>query len=350
MSSPSNTESSESSRTDAAPWDERLAFQKTEVDLTTTQVQQALERAARAGASPTPSTDPQALVEALSQREHQCAELDQAVRDLKIQVDALRNDYSALEAEHEAELKAYRAVLDQRTGSREELEDRLKEVLDDNRQLKAQNLNLQYHLSQWGLPVESGSGAAGDSQPTHDKAFFPPMVSLEGHEDPIPVVFKGDLKCICFPDLVSFLANSNLVGVLTVVSDRIVSKLYLDRGILCLAALNDADPTSSLIALIDGADVLPERAQNLKHLPLFDLEIAAILRREEFLSEEKLRQALREHARFILSQVFQLDRGAFFFQPGRIEAHPGFHFRLPLMDVLLHTAAEVDERQRVEQT
>ena len=103
------------------------------------------------------STDPQSLVEALSRREHQCAELEQTVNDLKIQIDALRNDYSALEAEHETELKAYRLVVEQRADSRTELEGQVTELNDDNRKLKAQNLDLQYHLSQWGSPRSLGS-------------------------------------------------------------------------------------------------------------------------------------------------------------------------------------------------
>ena len=161
------------------------------------------------------------------------------------------------------------------------------------------------------------------------------------------MVLKGDLKSISFPDIVSFLANSSLVGVVTVASDNVVSKLYVERGVLCLAALNDSEPSSTLITLLTEADALPKRAENLRNVPLFDLELASILLREQMITEGYLREALREHARFILSQVFQLDRGSVFFQPGHVEALSQLHFRLPLMDVLLTTAAEVDERTRV---
>lgn len=130
------------------------------------------------------------------------------------------------------------------------------------------------------------------------------------------MVLQGDLKSISFPDIVSFLANSSLVGVVTVASDNVVSKLYVERGVLCLAALNDSEPSSTLITLLTEADVLPKRTENLRNVPLFDLELASILLREQMITEGYLREALREHARFILSQVFQLDRGSVFFSAG----------------------------------
>ena len=56
---------------------------------------------------------------------------------------------------------------------------------------------------------------------------------------------------------------------------------------------------------------------------------------------------LKQHARVILSFLMQLKQGAFFFQPGMVTQRREFHFSLPVIDILLMTAAEVDERTRV---
>jgi hypothetical protein len=173
------------------------------------------------------------------------------------------------------------------------------------------------------------------------------LTPIPGGVDPVPVVLRGDLTSFYFPNLLHFLANANLDGVITVVTDDTVTKLYLESGVMLLAGWNNRDPELSLHTLLRESElVTPEKLAAFSDRDVHDLELATALVTEGQVPAPAVQSGLKEHARVILSYLFELKRGSFFFQPGQIPRRRDLQFRLSIMDVLLKTAAAMDEKTR----
>jgi hypothetical protein len=169
---------------------------------------------------------------------------------------------------------------------------------------------------------------------------------VEDGDDPVPVVLRGDLASLPFPNLLNFLSNSHVSGVVTVVADGVVAKLCVERHYLTLAGWNHPDPEIRLLALLLEAEIItPALADELEREGLYDLDVAERLVAEDLVPLETLQECLREHTRIILSYLFELKEGAFFFQPGQVQ-DSDLHFYLSITDILLKTAAAADERAR----
>ena len=296
-------------------------------------------------------SDTALLKDEINKKMRSCAALERSVQELKTTLEALRRDFAGQRAEHLVEVKALKDII-QRTQSRaEETEAELFGERQAQKQLKAQNLNLQYHLNLWGIPISSGTGSANGEpgrQTGVDETFFPPLVPAPGSEDPIPSTLRGELSSFYFPNLLHFLANSNLEGVLTVVNDGIVSKLYLEKGVLKFAGWNNRDPELMLATLLEESGLVErEVIEELAARPLYDLELANVLVTQKDIPAQTVRSGLKEHARVILGFLFHLKRGSFLFQPGQIQRRRELQFRLSITDILLKTAAEMDEKTRV---
>ena len=298
----------------------------------------------------TSPTSPTALLQAeIKSKSHQVDRLTETVEELQIQLDAMRKDFSSQNADGQLELRTLQSLLERSHEQVEKLQGDALQQQKSKRTLKSQNLRLQHQLNVWGIPV-SASGAessAPDSSGEGGRLFFPELSALVEGLDPVPVVLRGDIYTFGFPNLLHFLANSNLTGVLTMVSDGVVSKLYLEKGILRLTGWNHRSEELCLANLLRqsdlvDADILDQFADE----PLYDLELAiSILKREE-LPTNLIQSGLREHARVILTFLYETEQGAFFFQPGILRRQRYLQFHLPILDLLLVTAAEVDEKSR----
>jgi hypothetical protein len=255
------------------------------------------------------------------------------------------------EDEHRAEIATYRDLLQRSTAKNRELQSRIVDLTMDQKRLKGQNLSLQYHLNLWGVPVLSGEDAKASLEKELSRAFFPRVQPLAGNPDPIPVVLHGDLRAFSFPDLIHFLGNSNLLGVLSVVTDGMVSKLYVRKGVVRLAGWNrresDSGEVRSLLSTLRASGgVAEEDLVDYEGLPLYDLEVAKLLLREKGVPASDLQAGLKDHARTILGHLFHLRRGAFSFQEAQVEGVDEILFHLPIIDLLLKAAADADERTR----
>ncbi len=284
----------------------------------------------------------------LEKKERECEAAEHTLLELRSELNATRKDYSARNADGQLEMDTMHSLLEK---SRDELE-RLKKEIDyqkrSNKALKSQNLRLQYQLNLWGIPVCAGEEIKVPDGETHEgRLFFPKLSALVEGLDPIPVVLRGDIYTFGFPNLLSFLANSNLTGVLTTVSDGVVTKLYIERGILRLCGWNHEDMELSLSTLLAESKLVSSSILEQRREPLYDLELAIILLQEDGVSESLIQSGLCEHARVILAYLFHMDRGAFFFQSGILRRQRYLQFDLPIMDLLLSTAAEVDEKTRI---
>jgi hypothetical protein len=296
-------------------------------------------------------SDAALLKDELAKKTRNCTALLRAVDELKTALEALRNDFGGQQAEHLVEVKALKDVLQKTHAHASALEEELMFERQASKQLKAQNLDFQYYLNLWGIPVSSGqqTGGAKPAGPViGDETFFPALIPLTGTADPVPPVLRGDLLTFCFPDLLHFLANSSLEGVLTVVTDGIVSKLYLEKNILQFAGWNNRDPDLRLAMLLEESGLVQHDALvDLDQRALYDLELANLLVTERNVPDKTVRSGLREHARVILGFLFHLKRGSFIFQPGHIQPRRELLFRLSVTDLLLKTAAEMDEKTRL---
>ena len=292
-----------------------------------------------------PSADLALLREQLETKTKECAALLQTLAHAKVEVESLRSDFAGQKKEYMIEIRTLNEVIQKQQAETALLEAEIARLNQEKKQLKAQNLDLQYHLNLWGIPVSSGVERDADAEDiVVESSFFPPLHPLVQGEDPIPAMLRGDLESFYFPSLLQFLSGSNLMGVLTVVAETIVSKLYLEKAVLRLAGWNNRDQDLSLRTLLDECQLFPDgMAEALAHQELYDMELAAILAEKKALPEDTIRAGLKEHTRVILSYLFQLKRGSFFFQAGQILTHRELHFNLPVTDLLLKTAAEVDE-------
>jgi hypothetical protein len=293
------------------------------------------------------------LREQLGTKTRECAALARNVDELKLEIEALRNDFSTRANEHLLEIRTLHEMIQKGHGEEERLQNELNEVRQANKQLKSQNLSLQYHLNLWGLPVtavEYSRRNDSGERVVLSESFFPALVPLMEGVDPVPIGLSGDLASLSFPDLLHFLSHSSSVGVLTVVTEGVVSKLYLGKGVLQLAGWNNRDPELSLAALLEESQLVSGEVLAELRDGAFDLELASQLVSEKFLAAPAMQAALKEHARVILGFLFQLKRGSFFFQQGQVLGKRDLQFRLPVTDVLLKTAAEMDERERVGKT
>jgi hypothetical protein len=295
--------------------------------------------------------DAVALREAFEQKVRDCTVLSRSADALKSEIETLRSDCSVQKVEFLVERRALKESLAKRQSQAAELQEVSRELKQGNQQLEEQNLASQYHLNLWGIPLLPGEGTQEDAQSASKNSkgtFFPTLKPLAGDADPIPPVLRGDLASFCFPDLLHFLANSKLQGVLTVGADGMFSKLYLEEAVLQLAGWNNRDPDLRLAALLEESGLVPHDVlHELKDRWSFDLELAQVLRVEKKIPGKVIEEGLREHARVILSYLFQLKRGALFFQPGQIPPEHHLRFHLPVTDILLKTAAEMDEKGRV---
>ena len=278
-----------------------------------------------------------------------CTEFDAAqrhVQELKVAFAALQNDFSGEKAEHLAELKTLQDILRRANADNVEQQASLKEARKVSRELKSQNLDLQHRLGQWGIPLPAGAlRLPADAVPGMEEGFFPPLQPVEGSADPVPADLRGDLSTIDFPDLLHFLARPQRTGVVTVLCDAILSKLFIEQGVLQYAGWNNPDPELSLAKLLVDSGLVPKGVlDELRGRARFDLELAATLVDEKKIPVDVVRTGLHEHAKVILGYLFHLKSGTFFFQRGVIERKAGLEFRQSIVDILLKTAAEVDEK------
>ncbi|MBI4601681.1 MAG: DUF4388 domain-containing protein [Planctomycetes bacterium] len=295
------------------------------------------------------STDAELLRRELEAKARECAALVQATEQLKAALEALRSDFAAQKSEGILEVRAIQDALGKAHSQAAQLQGEIADLRSSNKRLKLQTLSLQYHINLWGIPVASGDGTTdGQLEPQGIAGpFFPALTPLPGSSDPVPAALRGDLASFCFPDVLGFLASSSREGVLTVVTEGIVSKLYLERSCLKLAGWNDRDPDLALATLLEESGLVDPRAlADLRARSLFDLEVAGILVGEKRAPAATVQAGLREHARVILGFLFHSTRGSFFFQPGQIPRKRELQFALPVTDVLLKTAAAMDERTR----
>lgn len=300
-----------------------------------------------------PSTPPQEPSDVVQLRERveaqfrEMAGLRASARELEAALDTLKGDTTARLAEQLEEIKTLNGVLELGSQQLKSAEDSLRQERQSAKQLKAQNLSLQYLLNRWGLPVETADGAAQAAETTGAgrALFFPRLNPRPGDSDPISPVLRGDLSTFCFPDVLSFIANVNLQGVLTVLSDQVISKLYLEKGSLAYVGWNNRDPELSLAELLVESEIFQREDLAPYRTPAepYDLELATALV-EAGHDAQPIRAGLKEHARVILGFLFHVRLGSFFFQPGVIERREKLEFRLSVTDVLLKTAAEMDER------
>jgi hypothetical protein len=123
----------------------------------------------------------------------------------------------------------------------------------------------------------------------------------------------------------------------------------VDGPVLRLAGWNNRDPELSLLTLLEESELVSrEICEALRQRSPFDYEVATALVAESGVPVETVRLGLREHARVVLSYLFQMRRGSFFFQRGQVCCQKELQFRLLITDVLLKTAAEMDEKTRTE--
>ena len=270
-----------------------------------------------------------------------------AQEQLRLQVETLRRDFSARLAEHDRELEIRARALEES----ERLARRHEEELEDERkltkELKRQNLALQHQLNAWGIPVSTGdSDPAAGLEHAHQR-FFPRVVPPEPGDDPAPIALRGDLRVFHVMSLLSFIGNSNLTGVLTLVHDDTVTKIFVENATLGLVAWSRRHSPCSLPYLLIESELLaPNEVASYQEENLYDFEIANRLLYEGKLDVETIRECLREHARVILAQLLQLDSGAFFFQRGRPTYDQNLKFRLSITDLLLRSLTMVDEKAR----
>ena len=273
--------------------------------------------------------------------------LRQENRHLRMELDALRGDYSARTQEQDDELRVSKQSETETQKELEKLHSELRRAVRALKELKAQNLDLQYHLNAWGIPVSSGASEALLMSEKTRGRFFSPIVPLEAGVDPAPTILRGDLRVMHLANLLGFLGQIGFVGVLTVVCDGLVSKLFVEGGSLRLVAWNLRDSDFSLPTLLVESELLSQDdAAVYEEENLFDLEVANRLLYEGRLDEETLRAGLKEHTMVILTQLFQLDQGAFFFQEGRPSCEASLQFELSIPDLLLRTATSMDEDSR----
>ena len=285
----------------------------------------------------------------LQRQTEQSESLKESADELQVQLDALRKDFSAQSTDGQLEIRTLQSLLEKGHEQVEKLQTEMINQKKSNKGLKSQNLRLQYYLNVWGIPVSASGkeaqvpGSVGNS----GRHFFPDLSALVDGLDPIPVVLRGDIYTFGFPNLLHFLANSNLTGVLTMVSDGVVSKLYLEKGILRLTGWNHTESELSLRNLLEQSDLVKANAlDRYAGEFLYDLELAIALLKKEELPANLIQSGLREHARVILTYLYEVERGAFFFQPGVLRRQRYLQFNLPILDLLLVTAAEVDEKSR----
>jgi hypothetical protein len=298
---------------------------------------------------PAVESDLALLRDELERKLRENAALQRAVEELRGQLEAARADFSVQSSEHVLEVRALKGIVEKDQQETAGLLGEMADLKSTNKQLKAQNLSLQHHLNSWGIPVSSGDEAKAveERAAVESRGFFPSLTPIPGGIDPVPVVLRGELTSFFFPNLLHFLANSNLAGVVTVITDGIVTKLYLEKGVLLLAGWNNRDPDLSLSTLLEESELVsPDVLADYRGGDIYDLELASSLVAERQVPAAAVQSGLKEHARVILSFLFELKRGVFFFQPGQIPRRRDLQFRLSIMDVLLKTAAEMDEKTR----
>ncbi len=294
-------------------------------------------------------SDTQLLKTKLSETERERDSLKWATVQLETELAARRSDFAAQKAEQLSELRVLHEVAERAHSEASLLKEGLRDARATNKALKAQNLSLQHVLNQWGVPAEANDSSAfklAAFEEGLDRSFPKLTQGPDGH-DPVPTLLRGELGSFCFPDLLHFLSNTIPRGVLTVVSDQIITKLYLERSALLYVGWNNRDSDLSLARLLEESGMVSaETLAEIVHRADFDLELATVLLGENHVPAQTIRSGLKEHARVILGFLFHLRAGSFFFQEGEVERKRELEFRLPVTDVLLKTAAEMDEKTR----
>lgn len=325
------------------------SLEKTEPALEKPPDQAAAPPAAAPVRVPAAESDLALLRDELERKLRENAALQRTIEEWRGQRDAMKADFSVQSSEYLLEIRTLKDIVEKDQVETAALLGEMADLKSTNKQLKAQNLSLQYHLNSWGIPVSSGDEkkAVEERAAVESRGFFPSLTPVPGGIDPVPIVLRGELTSFYFPNLLHFLANANLAGVVTVITDGIVTKLYLEKGVLLLAGWNNRERDLSLHTLLEESELVSrEVLAEFRDQEVYDLELASSLVSERQVPASAVQSGLKEHARVILSFLFELKRGVFFFQPGQIPRRRDIQFRLSIMDVLLKTAAEMDEKTR----
>ncbi|MEM7231612.1 MAG: DUF4388 domain-containing protein [Planctomycetota bacterium] len=277
--------------------------------------------------------------------EREVEQLREGNQKLRLELEAMRGDLEGQLEDQAGEVRVQREAQELNAGEIDELQNQLDSAKQAAKFLKEQNLELQHQLNCWGIPVSRGTDSSVDAMATH--RFFAPIVPNDPGVDPAPVVLRGDLSAFHLTALLSFLEHCNLLGVLTIVNGDLLTKLFIEGPALRLVAWNRRDEELSLGNLLIESELLAdEEVAPFREENLYDLEVATRLLYEGKLDAETIRVCLREHTRVIITQLFQVREGSFFFQPGKPSCHADLLFNLSTTDLLLRTATHLDEETR----
>lgn len=287
------------------------------------------------------------LRDEVERQTEQTAGLARTVASLELELETARKDHETRQADFEVEAGALRNLLERAQGRLTELLAEADNTLLANHELKAQNLELQYQLNLWGIPVTTGDDAGAELTPPHGRTFFPRLRSSEMESDPARPILRGDLGAFKTPDIISLLGNCGATGILTILSEGTAVKFYLEHGVLRMAGWNKLDPGLGLVAILQEMGAIGEtKGQRLHDSGMSDMEAAETLRQEGSPPIEKIRGGLRRQAGRILSRTLGLERGVFLFHGGTIEEHREILFDCPITNAILEAARETDERQQ----
>lgn len=218
---------------------------------------------------------------------------------------------------------------------------------EELRELRAECDRLRLQLQAWGIPEDpDGEDAFG---PKAISRFFSPLVPLRDGVDEAPVILRGDLSVVHLTSFLSFIEGAGLDGVLTVICDKIATKLYIKGPAFRLAAWNQRNSPCGLLRLLALNGHLSEQeAREYEEEELHDLELANRLIYEGRFGLDVLRGMLREFAQLILTAILNNRTGTFFFQEARPGCEEGLMFSLPITDSMLCAAKELDDLARGE--
>ncbi|MBN1441408.1 MAG: DUF4388 domain-containing protein, partial [Planctomycetes bacterium] len=290
------------------------------------------------------------LRETLIRQKAEIEQMQRSNEQIRMRLEALQGDFSIRVADQEAEIRVRKEACEQSFVEAERLSQELRQAEQANKLLKSQNLDLQYHLNAYGIPVLSGSDFERnllERAKIGQSRFFPAILPAMPGQDPVPIVLRGDLSAFHLASLLSFLANTNLFGVLTVLGQNSAAKLFIEEGALRLVAWNDRESLCSIPNLLVESDLLTEdEVATYREEKLYDLEVVMRLLYEGRLERDTLRACLLEYTHLIVTQLFEQEEGTFFLQQGTILFDKQLLFRLSITDLLLRTAAHVDQKQR----
>ncbi|RMG05106.1 MAG: response regulator [Nitrospirae bacterium] len=160
------------------------------------------------------------------------------------------------------------------------------------------------------------------------------------------LILSGELGQVSVADLLQFVSMIGISGRLSVVSNRLSSEIYFEKGNIAFASLSKAGYKRFLTdwMIEDGKITKEDLNESLRESKQRNLPIGRVLVQRGYVSEAELMAYLKEAVEDAIFHTLDVEKGNFYLEDTQIPlSMSDIKFRIPASSVILDGLRKLDE-------